>query len=480
MSVAAIRVLMVEDDLNYVDIVRICLKEPESMGLAFELEPAVCLSEGLLKLTTSRYDAALVDLTLADASGLEAVVAVLSAAPDMPTLVSTNFGDEATALEAVRLGAQDFMIKATTDSRMLKRSIRYAIERKAVLAQRDQIIRAAVDGMIVVDSSGTVQFVNVAAERILGAAGGELVGRTFPYAARVGETTLLEIQRPNAPPALVEMRVTEVPWTSGPASLAGLRDVTELRRIERWKSEVAERRKLDELKDRWIETVSHELRSPLSTLKMAIVTIDKDLSKTLPPEQAGTVDVARRQLERIERMIVNLLDLSRMESGRVRADRVPLDAVAVLRRVTGDFERTASERGIRLETDFEAESAAAFADPDLFEQLAVNLVDNAIRFARARVAVRSRGGSGGRFEVSVQDDGEGITPEKKELLFTRFSQLERKPGSDGYKGTGLGLAICKEIVGLHRGRIEVESEPGRGTTFLVALPPDGTTTLTPA
>ncbi len=123
------RVLVIEDDLDYIEILRLCLGEPEAMGLAFEVDHAERLAAGLTKLTTSRYDAVLVDLGLPDASGLESVLAVLGAAPETPVLVSTNFGDESTALEAMRLGAQDFMIKASSDSRMLKaNSIRYAIE----------------------------------------------------------------------------------------------------------------------------------------------------------------------------------------------------------------------------------------------------------------------------------------------------------------------------------------------------------------
>src|SRR5580704_11815862 len=175
-----IRVLLIEDDLDYVEILRLCLAEPEAMGLVFEVDHAERLAAGLTKLTTSRYDAVLVDLGLPDASGIDAVRGVLGAAGDAPVLVSTNMGDEATALEAMRLGAQDFMIKASSDSRLLKRSIRYAIERKGAQSQRDQIIRAASDGMAVVDAAGTTQFVNAAAEGILGASAAKLVGRPFP------------------------------------------------------------------------------------------------------------------------------------------------------------------------------------------------------------------------------------------------------------------------------------------------------------
>jgi signal transduction histidine kinase len=470
MNDKAIRILMIEDDPDYVEILRLCLGEPESMELSFELDSAERLAAGLTKLTTDRYDAVLVDLGLPDASGLDAVRAVLSAAGETPVLVSTNMGDESTALEAMRLGAQDFMIKASSDSRMLKRSIRYAIERKAAHAQRDQIIRAAADGMAVVDAAGTTRFVNAAAEKILGASAVQLLGRPFPYAARIGETTQIEVPRPGGAVAVVEMRVTGLQWDSGPAGLASLRDITDLRRMEKLRSEIAERRRVDKLKDEWIETVSHDLRTPLTIIKGAVSELHDGRAEPLQPQQAKLVGLARRQVERVERMVVNLLDLSRLESGRARIERRALDAGAVVRRVAGDFARAAAERAIRIETGCEPGAPPLCADPDLFEQLVVNLVENALRFARALITVRVGGAAEGAFELSVEDDGIGIPPEKKNLLFTRFNQLERTPAPGGYKGTGLGLAICKEIAGLHRGRIDVASEPGKGTRFLVTLP----------
>ena len=465
-----IRILAIEDDLDYVEILRLCLGEPEAMGLAFEVDYAERLAAGLTKLTTARYDAVLVDLSLPDASGLEAVRAVLGAAPETPVLVSTNSGDEATALGAMRLGAQDFMIKASSDSRMLKRSIRYAIERKSAQAQRDQILRAAADGMAVVDAAGITRFVNAAAEKIFNASAAQLVGRPFPYTVHIGETTILEVPRPAGGAALVEMRVTRVQWDSGPAGLASLRDITELRRLEQLKSEIAERRRADKLKDEWIETISHDLRTPLTIIKGAVVELHEGRVEPLQPQQALLIGLARRQVERIERMVVNLLDLSRLESGRARVERKPLDACALIRRVTNDFARAAAERALRIDVECEAGEPPLSADPDLFEQLVVNLVENALRFAHERIVVRIRGGDAGAFELSVSDDGVGIPPEKKNLLFTRFSQLQRVRAPDGYKGTGLGLAICKEIVALHRGRIDVVSEPGKGTSFLVSLP----------
>ncbi len=247
----------------------------------------------------------------------------------------------------------------------------------------------------------------------------------------------MDLPRASGPAAVVEMRVTQVQWNSGPASLAGLRDVTELRRVEQLKSEIAERRRVDKLKDEWVETISHDLRTPLTIIKGAVCELHQGHAEPLQPQQAMLIGLARRQVERVERMVVNLLDLSRLESGHARVERKPLDAVALVRRVTGDFARAAAERAIRIDVECEPGAPALSADPDLFEQLVVNLVENALRFAHKLIGVRVRGGDGGAFEFSVQDDGVGIPPEKMNLLFTRFNQLERTRAPDGYKGTGL-------------------------------------------
>jgi DNA-binding NtrC family response regulator len=136
-----IRVLAIEDDIDYLEILRLSLEEPKGAEPTFDLDTAVRLAEGLKKLGTRHYDAVLVDMGLPDGAGLEVVSAVLRAAPDTPVLVSTNYGDESSmARAALSLGAQDFMIKASSNSRQLKRSIRAAIELMA--SRRGRAVRA--------------------------------------------------------------------------------------------------------------------------------------------------------------------------------------------------------------------------------------------------------------------------------------------------------------------------------------------------
>lgn len=373
-----IRVLVLEDDEDYVALVRLCLEEPDDMGLVFELDPAESLAEARRKLSSGSYDAALVDLGLPDARELEAVKVLLAAAPRLPLLVSTGSGGESVALEAMRLGVQDFMVKGSSDSRLLKRAIRYAIERKA-----------------------------------------------------------LEFQR----------------------------------------AELAELRHLDKLKDQWIGTLSHDLRSPLTVISAAVAELNSGKAGPLSATQQMLVGLAHRQADRLVNMVVHLLDLLRLESGTVKADLRSIDAAEVVRRVVEDFTFAASERAVRLEADLPQERLAGIVDPNLFEQLVVNLVDNSLRFARERVVVRLSS-DGNDLHLTVRDDGIGIPPEKHAALFTRYSQLDRSK-KEGYKGTGLGLAICKEISAMHGGTIGIKSADGGGTAFIVRLPIAGPTRTPP-
>jgi len=463
-----IRVLVVEDNFDHFLLIKTCLAGPDATGLVFEAVRAKSLSEALELLSSATWDAVLLDLMLPDSSGLDTFCVVSQKAPGVAILVMTCVGDEATAHEAMRLGAQDFILKGGPESRMLKRAIRYAVERKAALEQRDQVIRAAADGMIVVDATGTVRLVNPAAARLFQPA--SLMGKPFPYQTRVAETQLIEIPRPPQPPLVVEMRVSPTSWNLEPASLACLRDVGEVRRFEEMKTEVAQRRHADEMKDEWVGKISHELRTPLTIIKGAVAELADGAAEPLQPDQATLVQMAQHQIKRIERLILNLLELSRLESGSAAVVRGKLDPAEVVHMTVAALQHAAAQRAIDLTSQVTESVGLIDADADLFEQLVMNLVDNALRFARSRVRVRLSRGKPSGIELVVEDDGIGIPPEKQGLLFSKYAQLDRPRGPEGYKGTGLGLAICKEIVALHHGLIKVESAPGKGTAFRVLLP----------
>jgi signal transduction histidine kinase/CheY-like chemotaxis protein len=467
MNGSKIQILVIEDDIEYVEIVKMCLEEPDSMGLKFELERADRLEVGLKLLEAARFDAVLLDLTLPDSRGIETVERLIGRGFDVPILVMTNLGDEMTAFEAMRLGAQDYMVKATSDSRYLKRAIWYAIERHRLRAQSESILRKAADGMVVIDADGVVRYLNGAAETIFGKPAAEMLGHPFPFPAESPGQTAVHKVRSGERETSVEMKVVEIQWKGREARLASLRDITELQRVEQLKAEIRERRRLDQLKDELIGTVSHELRTPLTIIKGAIDNLREGIAGALQPRQSEIVTIAARNIDRLAKMINNLLDLSRLESGSTRINRRAVDLRSIISDITTGLKLAETSR-VELSSDLPSELPEVEGDPEMLGQVVTNLLDNALRYARTRVVI-SAALEGGEVRVDVVDDGPGIPEDKVGALFNKFVQINRTAGR-GYKGTGLGLAICKEILSLHGGRIEVASVVGAGTRFSFRLP----------
>jgi len=184
-----------------------------------------------------------------------------------------------------------------------------------------------------------------------------------------------------------------------------------------------------------------------------------------------------KNIDRLSRIIGNLLDISRIEAGRVELKRKELDAGATARELVSAMSPHAEAKGLSLVADAVGQVPPIYADHDRLIQVLTNLVGNAAKFTesggritvRVRWRERSSSGEPEAVEFSVIDNGIGIPAEEKDRVFEKFHQVGRTHGP-GAKGTGLGLAITKQLVELHGGRLWLESEPGKGTTFFFTLP----------
>ncbi len=236
--------------------------------------------------------------------------------------------------------------------------------------------------------------------------------------------------------------------------------------------DVTERKKLEQLKDEFVGIVSHELRTPFAIIHWSVGNLRDGLAGPLNPEQKEIMDGIHRNCLRLNRVVNDFLDLSRLESGRGLIQWQEIDLAQLLSEAIGDFQPVARERGIKLEEKFSALLPKIHVDSDLLVQVVENLIDNALRFAKSKVVVKTKRVNGS-VQVAVADDGLGIAPEDLVKLFSKFEQVQRNVRQKGYKGTGLGLAICKEIIMQHRGRIWAESELSKGSTFYFTLPVNG-------
>ena len=234
-------------------------------------------------------------------------------------------------------------------------------------------------------------------------------------------------------------------------------------------------RQLDKLKDEFVAMVSHELRTPLTSIRAFAEILQQ--SSDLPAEkQAHFLSVIVRESERLSRLIEDILDLARLESGRMTLTPQPVDMVAAVHHAVDAVTRLYDERQVTLTLDLAADEAWVVADVDRLQQVLINLLDNARKFAaETSPAVRvSLTRQGDQVQVRVEDNGGGIPQDQRELVFDKFHQVEqgsaqRPKGRP--KGTGLGLPICRAVVSHLQGVLTVEAPQHLGGASLVMTLP---------
>ncbi len=219
--------------------------------------------------------------------------------------------------------------------------------------------------------------------------------------------------------------------------------------------------------------VSHELRTPLTAIRGYLETLQMAELRIDAQARARYLDIVSAEVERLERLIGELLDLARLDAGGGALAPSPVDVPALFARVLERHERDALASGVRLDSSVDPAAASIVADAGRMEQVLQNLAANALRHTPAGGEVTLRADARGASVVlQVRDTGAGIPAEHLPHVFDRFYKADAARGADG-RGSGLGLSIAKAIVERHGGRIDVRSDPGRETVFEVVLPRDG-------
>ncbi|MEK7389735.1 MAG: HAMP domain-containing sensor histidine kinase [Elusimicrobiota bacterium] len=238
-------------------------------------------------------------------------------------------------------------------------------------------------------------------------------------------------------------------------------------------------KQLDALKNDFISSVSHDLRSPLAAIGMYAEYMLHGHPKKgeLPPEFRDMLGVILYSATRLNVFITNILDTAKMRAGRMEYSLAPVDVAAVAANVASLYALAAAKQGQRFVNAVPAALPRVKADPVRFEHVLSNLVSNSLKFTRPGGDIRlSARPADGAVEICVADTGCGISPEDLPKLFERFRQFDAGArAAPSAKGTGLGLSIVKHSVEAMGGAIRVESEPGRGTKFFITLPSVGGT-----
>jgi two-component system, NtrC family, sensor histidine kinase KinB len=234
-------------------------------------------------------------------------------------------------------------------------------------------------------------------------------------------------------------------------------------------ADVTRFRLLDRLKSDWVATVSHELKTPLTSVRLAVHVLLEERIGPLEPKQVEFLVEVRENTERLLKLIERLLSLAKLEDGREELDLRPTDPDSLLRTAASDAAARAEDKRIEIAVEEVPGLPAVNVDVSRLGRALGNLLDNALAYTESggRVTLSAARVDGDRVRLSVSDTGIGIPVEHLPHVFERFFRV---PGRDRTPGTGLGLAIVREIVTAHRGEIACESESGRGTTFHITLP----------
>ena len=328
------------------------------------------------------------------------------------------------------------------------------------------VLEQMTDGVLIADAQGIVQFANPAAGRLFQTSNS--INRSITEVVRnhqlveawrrSQQTRELQSESVEVPTRHQYLQLIVIPDNQTSGSLLLAQDLTRVRRLETVRRD-------------FISNLSHELRTPLASLKALAETL-QDGALDDPPAARRFIDQIQIEVDALTQMVTELLELSRIESGRLSLDLKPVAAFDLLNSASGRMQLQAERAGLTLRVECADDLPRVKIDSQRLEQVLVNLIHNAVKFTHTGGEVILEAGSGiGEVRFAVKDTGIGIPLDDVPRIFERFYRVD-KARSRERGGTGLGLAIVKHIAQVHGGQVTVSSRVGQGSTFTVRLPLD--------
>ncbi|MGD8366806.1 MAG: response regulator [Desulfobacterales bacterium] len=475
------KILVIDDEARIRDGCRTVLKE-----VGYDVTVAEDGAKGLTCIEKTDFDIVLLDLMMPKMSGFEVLAKIRRHHPDTVVIVITGYATVEHSIEAMKSGAFDFIPKPFTPDHLrvtVSKALDYTRALRDIADTRSRMrtmVQRLSDGVMCTNQENRIVMVNPAFLKMVGCAGvatamgqscdavistdriRQMIAQTL---ATSDEDTLDRTdeiehgENDEGEPRILSIRCT--PFRDRTGATLGvitvLHDITTLKKLDRMKSE-------------FVSRVSHEIRGPMNSVLMQLQVILDGLAGKVTDKQQEILRRASEKIRNLALMTTELLDLSRIESGLICQEMETVDLARLLREQI-EFQRPrAASASIRLEMDVPDRLPPVTGHPRNLEEAFSNLIGNAIKYTPAGGKVRVSAASGPEtLTVKVTDTGIGIAEEDQKRLFQRFYRV-RNEQTRYIQGTGLGLSLVKKIVESHNGRVEVESRPGRGTTFSVSLP----------
>ncbi|HDQ74043.1 MAG TPA: hybrid sensor histidine kinase/response regulator [Chloroflexi bacterium] len=474
------RVLVVDDSLVYRDLlVNHVLTPNEYVPLT-----AKDGDEGYRVALDEAPDLIIMDMQMPGMTGIQVLEALHEAGSEIPVIMMTLHGSEDLAVRAFRLGVKDYVIKPFDIEEMLMvmdralTEVRLRHERdaltqelievnrtlKAERRQLEAVLTSTTDGVLVVGDHAEERIIlandtarrdfcmrgDVVGEPLREVLEDEILVDVIQRAKETGETAHAEVPLSDDERTL-NVNVTPIP---GVGRVAMMQDISYLKELDRMKSE-------------FVSTVSHDLRSPLTSIK-GFANLMPSVG-TLNEQQIYFLEKIQSGVETVTTMIGDLLDLGRIEA-EVRMEMQSCDVRALIERVVEGQQNHAELKRQTLQVEMPPQIPSVLGNALRLGQALSNLLSNAIKYTPEGGDISiSVGRENGQVIIIIEDDGIGISQEDLPHIFDKFYRVD-SPETEGIIGSGLGLSIVKTIVEKHSGRIWVESQLGKGTTFTIMFP----------
>lgn len=452
--------------------------------------------EGLEVLRADSFDLVLLDIKMPGMAGLDVLEQARQIDPDLVSVMVTGYATIETAIEATKKGAYDFLPKPFTPDELMAK-VTKALDRRSLLVEarrlREEraarlleiaaeqtrlrtIINCMVDGVLVTNRDGEIVLYNPAAVKMLGCNDTPLFSRPIAECVPYKELVSLIVDGLTAASAGYSMVSREI-TINGDGSTVLMVNVAPVR-DERGTTlgtvavlrDISKLKEIDRIKSQFVSMVSHELRAPLGAIQGYLDLVLSPGSSFSKEEEQGMLHRAKDRASALLNLIDDLLSISTIEAGRVARNVQSVQLADVIRSSLDFMSVEAKKKKIRVLDIVPDDLPMVRADRDDLARVFVNLLSNAIKYNREDGEVRVLARVSGPYvRVDVADDGLGIPTEAKSRLFDEFYRV-KSPDTRGITGTGLGLSIVKRIVEAHQGRVEVQSELGKGSIFSIYIP----------
>jgi PAS domain S-box-containing protein len=496
------RVTIIDDNPDDTQMyMRFLSRDPHTQ---YSLTSAELGEEGLEKYRSTHPDCILLDYNLPDMDGIEFIRQLIKSfgSRHAPVVMLTGQGNETVAVEAMKNGACDYLVKSTITKEILCRVVNNAIDRAQAAKDIQRLalgIESAGEAIVMTDVSGNISYINPAFTELTGYSAEEAIGQN-PRILSSGEhpkefynemwTAILggqswrgQVTNRRKDGTLYDAQLTIAPIGDIQSQIQGFVAVhdnitplkmiqealqTSNRELERKNAKLTQ---LTETAHRFVDNVAHDFRTPLTVIKEFSSIIVDGLGGPVTDEQAEYLQFITTATRDLAQMVDDFLDSSKLKAGVLRVNREPHSVDQIFESVRSILKTRASLKKIQVIEDKQPDLPQVFVDAEKIERVIINLVVNAIKFSNegSDITLWAQPTGNGEIEIGITDCGPGLSENDLAVIFERFKQVGDIQRAST-KGFGLGLNIAKELVWLNLGAVNVQSKQGHGSTFSFTLP----------